>query len=293
MAAAGTPCVAATNLARLARATYTGNLFEITSSSGAVNVASISSLAVGATCTFTEFYDHMGSPSTGNNLVVDTAYRKSPAPCGWTTLPGGLTVPIARIVPGEGYYQGTCCEAAGTVGMPQGNSSITMYMVIENNSEGGGTDGCCSQYSDSESPTGDGANGSMFGPAWSLGGEGTFGTGTGPWCGVDLENGVYMYGATPTAKYLSILTKYNSATGILTIKCGDATEGGLTTLYSGPLPAGYPGLSLEGGYSLGRGGDGSNAPVNFLEGAVVAAATTDATDDALEANIVSFYGAKQ
>jgi non-reducing end alpha-L-arabinofuranosidase len=279
LASAGTPCIAATNLARKARAAYAGALY-LTST-------------VGGNCTFTEFYDHMGTPTTGNNLTLDIAFGKQPAPCGTTTPPSGTTVSIARITPGEGYYQGACCNGGGTVGMPQGNVSITMYMVIENNSEGGAVNGCCSGYSDSESPTRGGTKGHMFGPSWAIGGMGTVGTGTGPWPGVDLEQGNWLYGPTPMQKYLTILAKYNATTGTLTLKSGDAAQGTLTTLYSGPLPPGYTGLSLEGGYSLGRGGDASSAPINFIEGAVIGAATTDAADNALQANIVGFYGAPQ
>ena len=46
---------------------------------------------------------------------------------------------------------------------------------------------------------------------------------------------------------------------------------------------------FEGGLSLGEGGDGSVAPVGFHEGIVIAGATSDATDNAIAANIAAFY----
>jgi hypothetical protein len=193
-------------------------------------------------------------------------------------------VPIARILNGEAYIYGYGYVS----GIPIGNSSITVYMVAENTSEGGQVSGCCASFSDSENPIHGGAKGQMFGLAYSTGGMGVEGTGTGPWPGLDLELGVYGYGPTPTQKYLSILGKYNSTATTMTLKFGDATQGGLTTLYTGSLPAGYT-MNLEGAVSLGMGGDGSNSPINFIEGAIIASPSTDATDNALQANIVSFY----
>jgi hypothetical protein len=52
-------------------------------------------------------------------------------------------------------------------------------------------------------------------------------------------------------------------------------------------------MKLQGGLSLGRAGDATNAPVNFIEGAILASATTDATDNAVQANLTSFYGLAQ
>ena len=47
--------------------------------------------------------------------------------------------------------------------------------------------------------------------------------------------------------------------------------------------------AFEGGISLGEGGDGTNANTGFHEGAIIAFATSDATDNAIAANIASFY----
>jgi hypothetical protein len=312
LAAAGTKCVAAQSLVRRSLANSAASPFEITRasdsktlnvdtlSSGLVDAAAMNTFISGTTCTYTEFYDQMGTPALGNNLTRDVNVAgpgKAVAPCGWTTPPNGLTLPIARIVPGEGYNMGTCCNAGFSVpgNMPTGNAAITIYMVVENNSEGGSVNGCCSGLSDSESPTEDAGKGSMFGPSYATGGmcPSSTGTGTGPWAGVDLEDGNCLYGATPTAKYMTIIAKWNPTTSTLTLKSGDATQGALTTLYNGPLPNGVPILKLQGGYSLGRGGDGTNAPINFIEGGVIEGVTTDAADNALQANITSFYGPAQ
>jgi hypothetical protein len=313
LAAAGTPCIAAHSLARRMLAAYAGSLFQVTRASdstalnvgtlstGIVNAAAVTSFCAGTTCVISEIYDQINTPANGNNLTKDVAFGKSPAPVGWTTPPSGLTIAIARIVLGEGYYQsGPGCGSLGsgcyTVNMPMGNSAITAYMIVEDTSEGGVADGCCGQYGDTESPTGDGANGAMFSLSYSTcPGSGTSpdcgseGFGAGPWAGLDLENGIFLYGPTLTQKYLSVFGRYDPSNTSMTVKSGDATQGQLTTVYNGPLPAGYT-MKLQGGLSLGRGGDSTNAPVNFIEGAILASATTDATDNAVQANLTSFYG---
>jgi hypothetical protein len=160
LAAAGTPCIAAHSLARRMLAAYTGNLFQVTRASdstalnvgtlstGIVNAAAVTSFCAETTCVISEIYDQINMPANGNNLTKDVAFGKSPAPVGWTTPPSGLTIPIVRIVLGEGYYQnGPGCGSIGsgcyTVNMPMGNRGITAYMIVEDTSEGGVADGCC------------------------------------------------------------------------------------------------------------------------------------------------------
>jgi len=58
-----------------------------------------------------------------------------------------------------------------------------------------------------------------------------------------------------------------------------------------PNPTPYIPLQQKGGLSLGEGGDGSNMGTGaFSEGVVIAAQTTDATDNAIQVNLVSVYG---
>jgi hypothetical protein len=268
----GVSCVAAYNLARKARNAYAGSFFTETNN------------------TFAKFYDQISV----NDLTPSCCGPNWPSGAVQTTVgstipPSGVPVPIARILNGEAYTY----HYGAASGIPVGNSSITEYMVVENTSEGGQVSGCCGSFNDSENPIHEGSKGQMFGLSLAAGGMCTVGTGTGPWAGVDLEQGNCLYGPPPTAKYLTILAKYNAATGTLTLKSGDATQGILTTLYSGPLPPGYAGLNLQGAVSLGMGGDGSNSPINFIEGAIIAGATTDAADNALQQNIVNFYGIQQ
>ena len=82
------------------------------------------------------------------------------------------------------------------------------------------------------------------------------------------------------------------------MKGGNAAEGKLKTMWDGPRPdartgpkgkpCSYQPMRKQGAIILGTGGDNSNrAEGNFYEGYMVTGATTDATDDAVQANIVA------
>ena len=72
-------------------------------------------------------------------------------------------------------------------------------------------------------------------------------------------------------------------------RIGNATTGTLTTAYDGAAPGKW---QLQGAVLLGTGGDNSNSSWGtFFEGAITAGQPTDATDDAVHANIATVgYG---
>jgi hypothetical protein len=76
------------------------------------------------------------------------------------------------------------------------------------------------------------------------------------------------------------------------LKTGNAKSGALSVNIDLPaLPAGYSPLKQEGGLGLGEGGAGDpNGTGGFSEGGVIAAETSDATDEAIQKNIVTVYG---
>jgi hypothetical protein len=80
------------------------------------------------------------------------------------------------------------------------------------------------------------------------------------------------------------------------LKYGNAATGTLSTAWTGSLPTQsnptpYIPLKQQGGLSVGEGGDGSNMGTGaFSEGVVIAAQTSDATDNLIQANLVSVYG---
>jgi hypothetical protein len=76
------------------------------------------------------------------------------------------------------------------------------------------------------------------------------------------------------------------------LKSGNAQSGALSVnIDLNSLPTGgYSPLKQEGGLGLGEGGAGdSGGSGGFSEGAVMAAETTDATDNAIQTSIVSVF----
>jgi hypothetical protein len=73
------------------------------------------------------------------------------------------------------------------------------------------------------------------------------------------------------------------------IRGGDAQTGALRTLYSGARPSrGYNPMKKEGAIILGVGGDNSHTGQGtFFEGCMTSGFPTDATDAAVQANIVA------
>jgi hypothetical protein len=103
-------------------------------------------------------------------------------------------------------------------------------------------------------------------------------------------NANYPSIAYPGNNIVAVLMKTNG-TSTWALKAGNAATGTLTTYVNGALPAGYAPLRQQAGLSLGEGGDGSNGGSGaFSEGVVIADETTDATDDLIQANLVSVYG---
>jgi hypothetical protein len=111
----------------------------------------------------------------------------------------------------------------------------------------------------------------------------------------DLENGLFA-GANGTntnntgrnSAFVTGMIKMNSTT--YAIKDANANSGGLKTDYSGPLPttSGYTPLHLEGAIILGIGGDNSKGSAgSFFEGVMTAGFPSDATENSVQANIVS------
>jgi len=74
-----------------------------------------------------------------------------------------------------------------------------------------------------------------------------------------------------------------------TLKAADAQSGALTTMWDDVRPSpGYSPKKLQGAIILGTGGDGSNGGTGtFFEGAMTSGNPSDATDAAIQANIVA------
>ena len=125
------------------------------------------------------------------------------------------------------------------------------------------------------------------------------GAGSGPWGMVDYEAGVYS-GAyrigqvnpnnpSLTWPIATVLSKSNGTTSWV-LKVGDAARGRSSPRGTARCPPGYNPLKQEGGLSLGEGGDGSKLGTGaFFEGVVIADVTSDATDAAIQAGLMTIF----
>jgi len=306
-AAGGTPCVAAHSTVRALYAAYSGNLYQVRRSSdnataniGVVSAGSVAnsaaqdSFCANTSCVITIVYDQSGH---GNDL----AYQ-GPGGSGGTDKPStatseSLTVSGAKVYslyinPGNSYWHN-----GSSSGMPLGAAPQGAYMVTSGTHVNGG---CCFDYGNSETDRHADGAGAMdainFSTSCWFGGC----SGSGPWVQADLEYGLFPGGSSSwnpnqrafPNKYVTAMLKNNGTTQ-MALKGANAQSGGLTTLWKGSLPPGYNPMRQQGAVILGSGGDccasgGGNLSLGtFYEGAVVAGYPSDATDDAVQANIIA------
>jgi hypothetical protein len=190
-----------------------------------------------------------------------------------------------RNTPGTGYR-------VDNINVPTGAQPEGVYMVTSSNLF---NNQCCFDFGSGETSHTDTGNAHMNAIEW--GNACWFGgcTGPGPWVEADLENGMYSTNTGPNSAnnpgvnhpFVSAWEK-NNGTSNFTLKDGDATSGGLTTTWSGPLPNGYSPMHEEADILLGTGGDNSvGASGEFFEGAVTSGYPSDATENSVQASITA------
>ena len=288
-AQAGTPCIAAHSVTRRMWSGYTGALFQLQRASDSaiqnigflpnntVNQAAINTFCSGTSCGYSILYDQMHTAASGNNLPAPGTGNQSPVT--YTTFSNGAKLPMVATVPGQFLR-----NRAATVGIPVGNSSITEYMVQNTFT----WSQCCGTYGEMENTVHDDGQGTMFALTLSNNlGSSHPGIGNGPWPGIDWEDGIFSTNSpTITSVLLSTFGRYNAGGNAYSLK-SDAGLTGTLTLWNSAAPPATP--AFEGGISLGEGGDGTPAPTAFFEGIIIAGATSDATDNALNINVAAFY----
>jgi hypothetical protein len=309
-AAGGTPCVAAHSTVRALYGAYAGSLYQVRRSSdnttrnigvlapGGVADASVQdSFCAGTSCVITVVYDQSGH---GNDMwyqgssAVPGSSQSSPAKATSESLTvSGSKAYSLYINPGNSYWRD-----GHLTGIPTGTSPEGMYMVTSGTHVNGG---CCFDYGNSETTRKADAAGAMdainFSTSCWFGGC----TGSGPWVQADLEWGLYPGGSQQwnpnqrafTNRYVTAMLK-NNGTSRFALKGSNAQAGALTTLWDGALPPGYNPMKKQGAIVLGSGGDcckpggGANLSAGtFYEGAMVSGYPSDATENAVQANIVA------
>ena len=117
-----------------------------------------------------------------------------------------------------------------------------------------------------------------------------YGNGRGPWVMADLENGLWAGNERYNPKDLSITAPYVTAmvkggTNSFALKAA-AVGSSLQVMFDGPRPQGYQPMKKQGAIILGIGGDNSDGAIGtFYEGVMTQGYSTDAADDAVQADI--------
>ena len=309
---AGTPCVAAHSTVRALYSAYKGALYQVRrasdsstkdvpvlSAGGFADVSVQNAFCSGTKCTISILYDQ----STNHNHLIKSGVAhwlanggtEADAAAGQSTV-SGHTVHGIYVT---GYSTNVAYRNNSTTGIAKGDQAEAMYMVVDGKRY---SDQCCFDYGNAETTGVDDGNGTMEAVYWgsdtTWGGKGG---GNGPWVAADLENGMFKsnqggWQTTSTspndksvvAAFATAMLKGPSGNHF-TLKAADAQSGTLTTMWDGVRPSpGYSPKKLEGAIILGTGGDGSNGGTGtFFEGAMTSGNPSDATDAAIQANIVA------
>jgi hypothetical protein len=313
-ASGGTPCEAAYSTTRAMFSSYNGPLYQIqrasdsqtlnvglSSAGGLVSAAQQVSFCSGTTCTITQLYDQTPNAnnmpiSPGSSCAGCSGSLSGPGPNGSDIGANAMALPIT--VGGQSAYGilvnniGTGYRNNAAKNVPTGSQPEGIYMLTSSKLV---SNSCCFDFGSAETDDSDDGNATMnaiyWGSACWTGGC----TGSGPWVGGDLENGMYFSAAGPnpsnipseTGSFVSAWEKNNGTTNF-TLKYGNGQSGGLNQAYSGALPNGYNPMKVQPSIELGTGGD--NSPMGtgeFFEGAVTKGFPSDATENAVQANITA------
>ncbi|MEV4477955.1 arabinofuranosidase catalytic domain-containing protein [Nonomuraea sp. NPDC049504] len=303
-AAGGTPCVAAHSTTRALYGAYNGPLYQVRRASdnttrdigvlspgGVVNAATQDSFCADTTCLITVIYDQSGR----NNRLTQAppGYWKGPAPGGWDNLADAKAAPITiggqkaygvRVEPGTGYRNNN------TNGVAKGDEPEGIYAVVDGTHY---NQWCCFDYGNAQT---DGIADSpaimetvYFGASKQWG----YGAGPGPWIMADLEWGLFSgvnagFNNIPSINHRFVTAMVKGEPNHWAIRGGNAQSGGLTTYFDGRRPNGYHPMKKEGAILLGIGGDNSvTGRGTFFEGVLTSGYPTEATENAVQANIAA------
>jgi hypothetical protein len=317
-AAGGTPCVAADSTTRALYASYNGPLYQVRRLSdnavknvgvvqprvlpspdpgGYADAAAQDAFCANTTCVITKIYDQ--SPNHNDLTQAPRGTFSGPAMGGVDNLPIADMAPIT--ISGHKAYgvfiePGMGLRDDHPTGTAVGDQPEGMYWVIDGQHF---NDGCCFDFGNAEIDSRDDGDGTMetsyFGnaTAWYHGNP------PGPWIMTDQENnlvGCVNPGSTSklcpdlpniTSRFVTAVAKgephHWASLG------GDAQTGTLSTMFDGPrVDSTYDPMQKQGAIVLGNGGDNSNsAQGTFYEGVMTAGYPSDATDEAVQANIVA------
>lgn len=306
-AAGDTPCVAAHSTTRALFGSYSDALYEVQRSSdsetesifplapgGVANASAQDAFCASTDCYISIIYDQTrrgndlsrappGGDAAGPDGGLDNLANATAAPI---TVQGKKAYGVA-IVPQTGYRNDF---AKGTA---TGDGSQGIYAVLDGTDYDGE---CCFDYGNAERSNTDQGAGTMEAINFSQKKDkNSVGAGSGPWIMADLENGLFagnnrsVNPSNPSIDYRFVTAIVKGEPNHWAIRGGDATKGQLDTFFSGTRPSGgYNPMKLKGAIILGIGGDNSDrGRGTFYEGVMTASFPTDATENAVQANIVA------
>jgi hypothetical protein len=307
-ATGNTPCVAAHSTVRALFSAYSGALYQVKRADGMTRDIPVlaaggfadssqqESFCSGTTCTITKIYDQSNhgnflEAETPDSTVGGNTGMTAPNAAAESLKVSGNKVYSIYTKPSQAFWRDGSKSGMPTGSMPQG-----IYMVTSGTHF---SSGCCFDYGNGELSRKYEAGPSM--DSIYFGNNTTWGTGngSGPWIMADMEDGMVSQGGSgknnnsmsQTSPYVTAMEKNNGTTAFA-LKAADATKLPLNTYYQGALPPGKNPMKKQGSIVLGSGGDccltNSNLSYGtFYEGAIVAGYPSDATDDAIHANIVN------
>jgi hypothetical protein len=307
----GNPCVAAHSTVRALFGAYSGKLYQVRNSAGstkdiltvtpggAADGPSQDTFCAGTTCVITVVYDQSGHSNDlwyqGSTMVpASTSSRPATATTESLTL-NGRKVYSLYINPNNSYWVDASRSGIATGSQPEG-----LYMVTSGRHS---NSGCCFDYGNSETDRNADGPGTMDALNFSSITAWGTGAGNGPWVLADLEYGLFSQtqggsknqnSPTQTSAYVTAVLKNNGTTEFA-LRGGNAQSGNLSTYFKGGLPGGgWSPMKKQGAIVLGSGGDcckpggGANLSAGtFYEGCIVTGYPSDATEEALQANIVA------
>jgi hypothetical protein len=282
---------------------YSGNLYQVKKADGTTkdigvlapggfaNSADQDAFCGTSACTISIIYDQSGKGNHLTKAPPGGAKTTSDNEADAKALPitiGGQKVYGEHNPAGVGYRNNT---AAGTA---TGDNPETIYMIASGDYY---NTACCFDYGNAETNSrdnGEGAVEAVYFGTCTIWGKGA---GSGPWVMGDLEDGLWAGNTSPynnntsvTYKYITAMVKGDKAgANHWAIKAGNAQSGSLTKMFDGQRPSSrYNPMRKEGAIILGIAGDNSNSGQgNFFEGLMTAHFSSDAADDAVQANIVA------
>lgn len=307
-AAANTPCVAAHSTVRALLSSFSGALYQVKRADGMTKDIPVlapggyadssvqDTFCAGSSCTIWRVYDQSGH---GNFLEAETP---DSTVMGHSGMTAASATKEALMVSGHKVYalwtntSQAYWRDGSKSGMPLEAAPQGIYIVTSGKHF---NTGCCYDYGNGETSRKYVAGPSMDALYFGSSTQWAHGNGTGPWVMADMEDGMITQGdngnndklLSQTSAYVTAMEK-NNGTSTFALKAADATKPTLNTYYSGSLPPGKRGMKKQGSIVLGSGGDccysNNNASQGtFYEGAIVSGYPSDATDDAIHANIVS------